>query len=62
MSFVILMKFQKLVDENFRPPTEAYDMAMEADKYLNKDSFLLLYQSFSSPFYIEIPIYLDFRT
>ena len=32
---------QKLVSENFRPPTEAYDLAVEAEKYIPKDSALI---------------------
>jgi class 3 adenylate cyclase/dienelactone hydrolase len=32
---------QKLVNENFRPPTEAYDLAVEAEKYIPKDSALI---------------------
>lgn len=32
---------QKLVNENFRPPTEAYDLALEAEKYIPKDSALI---------------------
>lgn len=29
-----------MVEENFRPPTEAYDLAIEANKYIPKDSVL----------------------
>ena len=37
---VLLPAIQKLVDENFRPTTQAYDMAMEAKKYIPHDSAL----------------------
>ncbi|MEO6490649.1 MAG: SUMF1/EgtB/PvdO family nonheme iron enzyme [Ferruginibacter sp.] len=37
----ILPAIQKLVDENFRPPTKAYDLAIEAEKYIPKDSALI---------------------
>ena len=36
----LLPAIQKLVNENFHPPTEAFDMAVEAEKYLPKDSVL----------------------
>ena len=36
----LLPAIQKMVDENFRPPTEAYDMALEAEKYIPNDSLL----------------------
>lgn len=36
----LIPKIQKLVEENFRPPTEAYDLALEAYKYIPKDSVL----------------------
>lgn len=36
----LLPAIQKLVDENFRPPTEAYDLALEAEKYIPNDSVL----------------------
>jgi eukaryotic-like serine/threonine-protein kinase len=38
---VLLPTIQKLIDENFRPPLEAYDMALEAKKYLPNDSVLI---------------------
>jgi len=38
---VLLPAIQKLVDENFRPPMEAYDMAVEARQYLPNDSALI---------------------
>lgn len=31
---------QKMVDENFRAPTKAFDMALEAEKFIPKDSAL----------------------
>lgn len=37
----LLPAIQKLVDENFRPPTEAFDMAIEAEKYIPKDCVLV---------------------
>ncbi len=37
----LLPAIQKLVNENFRPPTEAYDLALEAEKYIPKDSALI---------------------
>ena len=37
----LIPAIQKLVNENFRPPTEAYDLAMEAEKYIPKDSALI---------------------
>ncbi len=40
-TFVLLPAIQKLVDENFRPPFQAYDMALEAKKYIPKDSALI---------------------
>ncbi len=39
--FVLLPAIQKIVDENFFPPTEAYDKFMEAKKIIPKDSTLL---------------------
>ncbi len=38
---VLLPAIQKLVEENFRPPTLAYDLAMEAKKYIPNDSALI---------------------
>ncbi|MEO5571183.1 MAG: SUMF1/EgtB/PvdO family nonheme iron enzyme [Bacteroidia bacterium] len=38
---VLLPAIQRLVDENFRPPTEALDMAVEAEKYIPADSALI---------------------
>lgn len=38
---VLLPAIQKLVDDNFRPPTEAFDMAVEAEKYIPADSELI---------------------
>jgi hypothetical protein len=38
---VLLPAIQKLVDENFRPPTEAYDKAIEAMQWIPSDSALL---------------------
>ncbi len=38
---VLLPAVQKLVDENFRPTTEAYDLAIEAKKYIPHDSALI---------------------
>lgn len=37
----LLPAIQKLVDENFRPPTQAYDLALEAEKYIPTDSTLV---------------------
>ncbi|WP_019671195.1 SUMF1/EgtB/PvdO family nonheme iron enzyme [Eudoraea adriatica] len=37
----LLPAIQKLVDENFRPPTEAYDLGLEAEKYVPNDSVLI---------------------
>lgn len=37
----LLPAIQKLADENFRAPTAAYDMAMEAEKYIPGDSALI---------------------
>jgi dienelactone hydrolase len=36
----LLPAIEKLTNDNFRPPTEAFDMAMEAEKYLPGDSAL----------------------
>lgn len=38
---VLLPAIQKLVDENFRPPTQAFDMALEAEKLIPDDSTLI---------------------
>jgi class 3 adenylate cyclase/formylglycine-generating enzyme required for sulfatase activity/dienelactone hydrolase len=38
---VLIPSIQKLVDDNFRPPTQAFDMALEAEKYIPEDSALL---------------------
>ena len=38
---VLLPAIEKLVSENFRPPTEAFDMALEAEKYIGEDSVLI---------------------
>jgi dienelactone hydrolase len=38
---VLLPAIQKLVDENFRPPTQAYDLGLEAEKYIPGDSALI---------------------
>lgn len=37
----LMPAIQKLVDDNFLPPTEAYDLALEAEKYIPKDSTLI---------------------
>ncbi len=37
----LLPAIQKLVNENFRPPTQAFDLALEAEKYIPKDSALI---------------------
>lgn len=37
----LLPAIEKSVNDNFAPPTEAFDMALEAQKYLPEDSFLL---------------------
>jgi len=38
---VLLPAIQKLVDENFRPPFQAYEMAAEARNYIPNDSALI---------------------
>ena len=38
---VLLPAIQKLVDDNFRPPTEAFDVGLQAEKYIPKDSALI---------------------
>ena len=38
---VLLPAIQKLVDENFRPPLQAYEMAVEAKKIIPNDSALI---------------------
>lgn len=38
---VLLPAIRKLVDENFRPPFAAYEMAVEAKKYIADDSALI---------------------
>lgn len=37
----LLPAIEKLVNDNFAPPTEAFDMALEAEKYLPKDAALI---------------------
>ena len=37
----LIPAIQKMVDENFRAPTKAFDMALEAEKYIPNDSALL---------------------
>ena len=37
----LLPAIQKLVNENFRPPTEAFDLAVNAEKYIATDSALI---------------------
>ena len=37
----LLPAIQKSVNDNFHPPTEAFDMAVEAEKYIPKDSALV---------------------
>ncbi len=37
----LIPAIQKLANENFRPPTEAFDMATEAEKYIPNDSDLI---------------------
>jgi class 3 adenylate cyclase/dienelactone hydrolase len=37
----LIPAIEKLVSENFRPPTEAFDMAIEAEKVISKDSSLI---------------------
>ena len=36
----LLPAIQQMVNDNFRPPVEAFDMALEAEKYIPKDSSL----------------------
>ncbi len=38
---VLLPQIQQLVNDNFRPPTQAFDLAIEAEKHLPNDSALL---------------------
>jgi dienelactone hydrolase len=50
----LLPAIQKLVNENFRPPIEAYDMAVEAEKYIPGDSALVkLWPALSTTIPIE---------
>jgi len=50
----LLPTIQKLVGENFIPPTAAFDMALEAEKFLPKDSVLIkLWPILSSTVSIE---------
>jgi len=50
----LLPTIQKLVSENFIPPTAAFDMALEAEKFLPKDSVLIkLWPILSSTVSIE---------
>ena len=37
----LLPEIQKLVNDNFRPPTQAFDFAMQAKKYIPNDSELI---------------------
>ncbi len=37
----MIPRIQELVDNNFRPPTEAFDLALKARKYIPKDSALI---------------------
>ena len=37
----LLPEIQKLVSENLRPPTEAFDLALEAEEYIANDSVLI---------------------
>jgi len=37
----LMPAIQKLMNDNFHPPTAAFDMALEAEKYLPKDSALI---------------------
>src|SRR5688572_25711774 len=37
----LIPAIEKLVNENFRPPTEAFDLALKAERYLPKDTVLL---------------------
>src|SRR4030042_5517805 len=39
--YEILPQIQKMVDENFTPPTQAFDLAIEAEKYISDDSVLI---------------------
>ncbi len=50
----LIPAIQKLVDENFRPTTEAFDMALESEKYIPKDSVLIkLWPTISTKISIE---------
>jgi hypothetical protein len=37
----LIPAIQKLVNENLTPPTEAFDLALEAEKYISEDSVLI---------------------
>jgi eukaryotic-like serine/threonine-protein kinase len=50
----LLPAIQKLVDENFGVPTSAFEMALEAEKYISNDSALIkLWAVVSTPAIIE---------
>lgn len=47
---VLIPSIQKLAEENFRPPAQALDMALEAEKYIPEDSALIkLWPIISTP-------------
>lgn len=49
-----LPAIQKLVNENFRPPTEAFDLAVQAEKFIAEDSGLIkLWPTISTTISIE---------
>ena len=53
-SNVIIPEIQKLVDENFTPPMRAFELAIEAQKYIPGDSSLRkLWPKVSGPVYLQ---------
>ncbi len=36
--YELIPQIQKMVDDNFTPPTQAFDLAIEAEKYIPDDS------------------------
>ena len=39
--YELIPQIQKMVEDNFTPPTQAYDLAVEAEKYIPDDSALI---------------------
>ncbi len=51
---VVIPEIQKLVDENFTPPMRAFELAIEAQKYIPGDSTLRkLWPKVSGPVYLQ---------